>query len=279
MVEKKIKVLQWNCNRLKPRLLCFLKIISDFDVLCCQESWLKDEDVLTLPEFNIYRKDRVNEEGGGLFIAIKKNLQFMEILVTERPGIEIQGIKITNIKKNICIFNVYKKPSVYFNESSWTLDLEMILQSSGEILVCGDFNAHSEQWSRNSIQEGKCLAAAVDKTRFMILNNSQQITRLSRPGCISGSPDLTLATPHLAPNSCWNLGEDNLGSDHMPIEITLNNATEKSLTNRSKLSTRKADYNKFRSDLEGNTRLNIQQLASFYPLQDFRKGNKKLSFK
>ncbi|CAB4000789.1 RNA-directed DNA polymerase from mobile element jockey [Paramuricea clavata] len=48
-----------------------------YDVLCICETWLNDSipDSEILPGYNIFRKDRANEIGGGVLVGIKSDLE------------------------------------------------------------------------------------------------------------------------------------------------------------------------------------------------------------
>ena len=75
----KFKVIQWNCNRIKPKQNFLFKLVSDADVFCLQETWLTKEDSFHVQNYNIFRKDRDDngKEGGGLMFGVKNNLQYI----------------------------------------------------------------------------------------------------------------------------------------------------------------------------------------------------------
>ena len=68
-----------NVRSLYPKLdeINAVVVKHDFDVVCVSETWLgeqfKDNDV-EIPDYNIYRKDRVDALGGGVCIYIKNHL-------------------------------------------------------------------------------------------------------------------------------------------------------------------------------------------------------------
>ena len=81
-----------NARSLYPKLDEIISVVvkHDSDVFCVSETWLgeqfKDND-LKIPDFNLYRKDRVDALGGGvciysknhLTVKIRKDLMFDEI--------------------------------------------------------------------------------------------------------------------------------------------------------------------------------------------------------
>ena len=74
-----LKIIFWNCNRLKPRYTELQSKLNLFDILICVESWLTNEDTIHLPGFVSFRKDRTHLSGGGIIIFIRKNLAFIEL--------------------------------------------------------------------------------------------------------------------------------------------------------------------------------------------------------
>ena len=75
MSTRSFKVVQWNCNRLKPKLSFMHKVVDSNDIFCLQETWLEPTDNFYMNDFNIYRKDRSSgSKGGGLIIGVRKDL-------------------------------------------------------------------------------------------------------------------------------------------------------------------------------------------------------------
>ena len=256
METLKLKILQWNCNRIKPRLGWIHNLGDDIDVLCLQETWLKESDPFCIPGFNIYRKDRQSEqtdtrEGGGLLIAIKKNLHFQSIQIMNPDGIEIQGIVLKGFKKTIKLYNLYHHPQKYITGENWLNLLKTLEDSQGNPgILMGDFNLHHMLWSKYSNQKGTLLANAISKTGWIVINDPNDLTRMPSPDCLPGSPDITLVSPQIIRLINWQVLPDTLGSDHFPIILTVGNLEANSKTNRTKLNTKKLDLINYKLKLE-----------------------------
>ena len=97
------------------------------------------------------------------------------------------------------------------------------VQMSGEKwIVAGDFNAHSPLWDKDSvtITSRRFVENIVDSS--LCLLNDGSITRI--PDIINhraSALDLTFISPILVPHCSWGTQSDTLGSDHLPIVITL----------------------------------------------------------
>ena len=153
----------------------------------------------------------------------------------------------------INIFNVYRDPGVYTDKGKWLKVLEQLTPTTGKSLVCGEFNAHHNLWSMNSNQIGLNLAEALFDFNLVSLNDSASITRISRPGCVSGSPDISLVSSELAHNTAWKVGEDTFGSDHLPVYIEIRGSKFISHTNRTTMSICRLNHESFYVEAEDYT--------------------------
>ena len=129
-------------------------------------------------------------------------------------------LKITD-NKHINLLSVYYPRGTNNLDSSWLKTMEC---KKNMWIVGGDFNCHSKLWDKNSKKQttDKCFSDNVIDSNLILLNNGN-ITRI--PDALDHAPsalDLTLVSPDLAIDQTWEIVEDTLGSDHMPIVTTLN---------------------------------------------------------
>ena len=152
---------------------------------------------------------------------------------------------------------------MYISKEKWSKVLDQLHEVGINKIACGDFNAHHSQWSVNENQVGLNLAEVLVETDYIPLNNKVSPTRISRPDCVSGSPDITLVSSNLVTMSTWGVGNDTYESDHLPIYINIGSCNHKVYTNRTKLNINKLNREKF--CLEANTLakdLRSKQLSS-----------------
>lgn len=69
-----------NCQRMKNKVADISAIVDKYipDIVLCNESWLypdiKNSKILP-EEYNIYKKDRISDNHGGVFQAVKKDIK------------------------------------------------------------------------------------------------------------------------------------------------------------------------------------------------------------
>ena len=88
--------------------------------------------------------------------------------------------------------------------------------------VFGDFNSHHSSWDSHSPEDhsGKNLFDWLLSSDLLPLNNPEHHTLLHRATGNHSSPDLSLVPARIASKCTWQTLPD-LGSDHLPISITI----------------------------------------------------------
>ena len=176
-----------------------------------------------IQNFTTVRKDRDQGQGGGLLTLIHKSINFSRRSPSDSPDTladpHLEKLTITAKLGNtdLIITNVYIPPA-----SSCTggynppLDHLMI---TTDTLILGEFNAHHSSWySSSTDSRGTMLESMVYGSNFVILNWDSP-TRL--PGNANrSSPEVSLASASLITSTNWQT-KTNLGSDHLPILISL----------------------------------------------------------
>nr|CAD7456252.1 unnamed protein product [Timema tahoe] len=92
---------------------------------------------------------------------------------------------------------------------------------SSPVIICGDMNAHHVLWGspyidRCGIEIHETLAVLP-----LVILNTGKFTRLNRPPYPNTCPDVTFASPNFAPYLTWDTIGDTMGSDHLPIILTI----------------------------------------------------------
>ena len=94
---------------------------------------------------------------------------------------------------------------------------------------------------------GQKLAEEIDESKLMVLNEDCPTRVVKETKC---SPDISLASNSLAMNIEWTT-ESALGSDHIPIGLTLESEiTLIEAPKRTFINFKKADWPSFREELE-----------------------------
>ena len=243
-----LKLLQWNCNGIGNKILELSNFVhtNNIKILVLQETKLTSKSqVPNIPNFTLVRKDRDRDTGGGLAIFIHDSIYFepvQELLtdnITENLSVKVGNITISNIYI----------PPVSSCPTGYSPSITPLLQTT-ESLVLGDFNAHDTLWHSNINDiRGSKFAEEINHSNLGVLNEENP-TRLPTNGQPT-SPDISLASISLLPHIKQWEAKKNLGSDHLPIIITLaSTLTPAKSIKRTYVNFKKADWEEFTSITE-----------------------------
>ncbi|GIY36400.1 hypothetical protein CDAR_235741 [Caerostris darwini] len=222
---RKLRILQCNINGLctpssRIKLDKILELASKHQVsfIALQETKLTTRHRLRVKGYNIVRRDRSSNGGGGLMFLIRDvYFQGIDRINSPRKSLESQGITVLSRKhnNNINIFNLHHPP----NNQKLDLDVLEGLFTNATVLL-GDLNAKHTAWgcalANNRGQDLENLSN--DKT-FLFLNNGTHTYR-SHSYNTTDALNLTISSPDLFPYCSWKV-VDYVGSDHYPILIEL----------------------------------------------------------
>ena len=232
-MEEKLSIFQWNCRSIFSNKACFTQYISK-----------TQHHVLTLQSLNV-SCNKLPKLGGYYFPPIvnyeslQNNVKVstaiyirddLEYSVCKSPisvntdNVFSVAVKV-RINKNLSInvISVYYPAAPSNTNSEWLRSINV----SDNWIVTGDFNAHSPFWDngRNDVTNNRFIENIVDSG--LVLLNDGRVTRLpDNPSHRASAIDLTLVSPKLAVDSIWDVESDSLGSDHLPITLTINENPE-----------------------------------------------------
>ena len=226
-----------------PELAAFLHS-KNVHVAAFQETKLTEfSRAPSFSDYTFVRQDRTRGGGGGLGFLVHHSLSSRPVQPREDIT-ESLSITIPFENTDLTLTNLYFPPTS--SCPGYTPTLRPFL--SPNTIVMGDLNAHDPFWyDTTSDPRGESLAGEIDAADFGVLHCSHP-TRLPKSGRPT-SPDVTLASPELLLCTEWRT-EVSLGSDHLPIFITLQadippHAKKKTFTNPNR-----ADWTSFREDTE-----------------------------
>ena len=168
VISKPVVLLNFNANGLKNQLLEFTKYLQDnlVDIACINETHLKLSDNIKIPNYVVYRTDRVNIPGGGTAIFIKKTISHDLVKIANLQNIECTCITILLNNKETTIAAVYNQPSKPLLIS----DLNKLINNIKKFIILGDLNAKHQSW--NSITQnsrGKILHIHSTQNNYAII--------------------------------------------------------------------------------------------------------------
>lgn len=255
--EQILSIFQWNCHGVRNKLAELKNYINKNspDVICLQETLLKQTHTISIPNYTIVRQDRPTvtmegrqKAGGGTLIAVKTSIPFIRIKLPdniEHTAVSILLQTYSNSpdqrKKYLHIYNTYFAiPNI--------IDLDFandIIDSTDvKAIVLGDFNAHSTYWKaeKNDIN-GKLLTA-------YIIDHNLHLTSPNQPTYIAATKsllDLVLVSDKIALATVTTIHTDCMGSDHLPVLTTINQPPhyDNNIINRYNIN--RANWNDFKT--------------------------------
>ena len=165
---------------------------------------------------------------GGVIIFVRQGLSFSELSTSSLSSLDpysdyVEVSISVNDSSSLSFFNAYA-PSI---RSSWkdsrtNFLSPSILPSSTNLFILGDFNCH------HPLDDSKCTSDTCGKKAFnwiissdlLHLNDSDISTLLHRSSGSRFSPDISFAFFSIVLSCSWKVLQ-NLGSDHLPILLTV----------------------------------------------------------
>ena len=252
-IQSSLKILQVNVCGIRQRAQILAKLAEeeDADVLVIQESKLmqKTEVPKQFASWTCHRQERKihpsqkEQPQGGVITLVKPGLSLERLADLCFPGdsaMESVGVKI-HIQKPVKIWNFYRPPAKSNDgrnsqpySSEWPTDADIIL---------GDLNAHGF-WDRNhpSDETGEEIESWLSSNQWIALNDGTP-TRMAGDG--ETTPDITLVPGDSYGKVKWNV-LDTIGSDHLPIKVTVEGRERKEKVKR-RLNLEKLDVNKYQN--------------------------------
>lgn len=128
--------------------------------------------------------------------------------------------KKTRKDKSIFVLNIYCRPKSKAPGLADIIRQAKCLAGPNQVIIAGDFNAAHQAWGYHyQTKRGRELSEIMDQENLTLITDFNAPTRIGTSVTRDTCPDLTLTAN--SPSTCWRNREDNLGSDHMIIETTV----------------------------------------------------------
>lgn len=258
--------MQWNARSAvanKHSLNMFLSV-HNVDIALISETWFKPGVNVSFNGYHIIRKDRFDGKAG-VAILIKAKIPYKEINIVSNFDSEICACaaKVFVNTRQITLTSVYRPPNVFTETAGWE---NLFAQFSCPLIIGGDFNAHNRLWgSSKNDSVGDQILEVIDNRGYIIVNNGSD-TRVGRPGQKDSAVDITFCSPGIVCNLQWDVSDDTLGSDHLPILMSyeMKNFKSPKIISKSKWNVKKADWGLYTHIIEQN----FQDPPSFNSVND-----------
>ena len=221
--DERLNILQWNCRSINTNLIQLNQYLyscnKKYHVLCLQSLKVKKTDLPALPNYYYPPLCSVEDNKVRTATYILKPLQISILRPIEGVSCDFVEILVSP-SESIKIINAYFPTGCpQENMTRWIKDLQ-----GDNVLLVGDFNAHHAMWGgagTQTLRGGQWLYDHVAESNLCLLNDGS-VTRIpdrsdERPSVI----DLSFISSELCINTEWYTVDDPLGSDHVPINISV----------------------------------------------------------
>ena len=175
--------LQWNSYGYFKRLPELQQLISKYQplVICLQETHLRPQNKINLPNYTSFRHDHIqtNHASDGVAILVHNSISAQQLFTNTPLQTVSISAKILSISKNpITITSIYIPPKL--NIATQDL-LSLTSQLPSPLIICGDFNAHSPTWGgiRNNNRGNAVDALLLSDPDLILLNSHGTPTHFS----------------------------------------------------------------------------------------------------
>ena len=256
MSDNTFSIFQWNCRTISSNISYLKQYVSteQHHILALQSLnvnrfKLPKLDGYFFPPILQYSK---NDRKISTCIYIRDDLEYSSCkspIHKELENIFSSVVKIkVNSQINVNILSVYYPIGPDETNSEWLRSIDM----NESWFILGDFNVHSYLWDKGCQNNSNNRFVENVLDSGCVILNDGRITRI--PDTATHQPsaiDLSLVSPNLAVNCNWEVGNDSLGSDHLPIIITLNEKIDVQVENDKvpKYCYDRADWNQFQLHL------------------------------
>lgn len=174
----------------------------------------------------------------------------MEDIILNVTSIEILGVNIQDLDREINCFAIYRRPGSV-ERSTWR-NIIQILKKYKNVLLIGDFNAYNTIWNCNDTDKnGEILQEEMEEEGFFVINRSI-LSRISEGGSTPSNIDLMFSSEDIFEIISYKQIEDSWGSDHYPIEYKIEINRKRYIKITNKITTKKTDWDVYKGELLKN---------------------------
>ena len=249
-----LNIMFWNCQGIRPKRkeLQLYLTESSIDIIALNKTFLNKKYTFKVPGYDTIRKDRSTGVKGGVAFLVKHGLVVNKEyrnedfnIITENEALAI-NLELSN-NQNLTLATIYCP-----NGNPSSSRFHAIFNLSDNVMFIGDFKSKLESFgcAKQKNTSGPMLKTIQNKLNLIYLNNDEH-THMDRANGNTDILDMAFVSPNLAIHDIqFQIGDD-LGSDHLPTEISIDTAPHRnSYTNHTKYKFDQTDREVFESTLE-----------------------------
>ena len=214
-----LNILFWNCQGIRPkRKELELYVI---DIIALNETFLNKRLNFRISGYDTIRNDRSTGQRGGVAFLVKHGLVINEEyrnsafnIITENEALAI-NLELS-YNQNLTLATIYcPNGNPYFSL------VQSINNLSADVMLVGDFNSKLEPFGCAHKNPSGPLFKNIQKQLNLIYLNNDEHTHMDRAKGSTGILDMAFISPNLAKHDIQCQIGDDLGSDHLTIEISI----------------------------------------------------------
>ena len=251
--------MQWNCRAVKRNAAQLIQHVShvDYEILSLQSLHCRPGDLPRLEGYYYPPVCGPVAPDGRVMVCIyiKLNVQASEVAETSGPPNGYSCAVRVRVKgrADFTVVNCYTPAKC--TTFQWLSEVG----GGSRCLVTGDLNVRDSSWEKGFEYSSPTLTGQINYSNFIVLNDGSFTRIPDRPDQGQTAIDRTFASADIADGVGWEVGEDSLSSDHLPIVISMCGTAEVGCPAPvSKYSYDKANWDLFRS-LLGSKDIDIGQ--------------------
>ena len=215
-----LTILFRNCQGIIPKLKQLELYLKEnvIDIMALNETFLNKKLNFRISGYDTIRNDRSTGQRGVAFLVkhglvINKEYRNSDFnIITENEAVAI-NLELSN-NQNLTLATIYCP-----NENPNFSLFQSINNLSADVMFVGDFNSKLESFGCAHKSPSGLLKIIQKQLNFIYLNNGEH-THMDRAKGTTDILDMTFVSPNLAKHNIqFQIGED-LGSNHLPIEIS-----------------------------------------------------------
>lgn len=246
-----MNIIQWNARGVLGKNSELKASLSEksIKIIGITETHLNPRNSVRYSGYHIIRKDRMENNYGGLMMLIHKSVKYKECVYASRPGdeLEVMLIKIEYGGQWASLALIYNPC-----KNIRTDEIERLAAEAGNCgVIFGDFNAHHELWepnqSRRNTTGNNLFDFLTGSPAYTLLNPPNLPTRLDPHTGKTSNIDLFIATIHFQHFNV-TVGAD-MGSDHVPIEMSIQTDTQEKQLFRERWNFKQPNWDSWTSTM------------------------------
>ena len=248
-----LNILFWNCQGIRPKpkeLELYIKE-NEFYIVALNETFLNKTLTFKIPGYDTIRNDRSTDQKGGVAFLVKHGLVINKeyrssdfSIITENEALAI-NLDLSN-NQNVTL------AAIYCLNGNHNLSLfQTIHNLSDNVMFVGDFNSKLESFGCAKKNTSGPMLQNIQNQLNLIYLNSDEHTHMDRANGSTDILHMAFISPKLAIHDIqFQIGDD-LGSDHLLIEISIDTSPHRnSSTNHIKYKVDQTDREVFELTLE-----------------------------